>query len=212
MPATAVALSRDLPPKRVMRAEVSGIDIAVWRDPAGQLHAWNNRCPHRGMRLSHGFVRGDKLACLYHGWHYGTDGVCTYIPAHPELAPPDTIRTEVYAITETDGVIWVSVNGPVETGCAEDATVPLRTLSVVSDEAQALAALAETPFRGARPRACGRSRFDLGDRRLLVRTNPVGPAETHLHVLVDRGAGLADRKALSRWCEAARTTAEAGRT
>ncbi|MEM1266294.1 MAG: Rieske (2Fe-2S) protein [Pseudomonadota bacterium] len=212
MPARAVALSRDLPPKRVMRADVEGCDIAVWRDPAGRLHAWNNRCPHRGMRLSHGFVRGDKLACLYHGWHYGTDGVCTYIPAHPELAPPDTIRTEVYRVAEKDGVIWVSVSGPAEPGGADGATVPLRTLSVATDEVRALAGFAATPFRGAEPQQRETGRLDLGARTLVVHANPVGPDETHLHVLVDQGADLADRKALSRWCEAARTTAEAGRT
>ncbi|GIS36806.1 MAG: hypothetical protein Ct9H90mP8_2260 [Pseudomonadota bacterium] len=28
----------------------------------------DNRCPHRGTRLSLGFFSGKQLACLYHGW------------------------------------------------------------------------------------------------------------------------------------------------
>ncbi len=86
-------------------------DIAVWRGVSGKLSAWLNRCPHRGMRLSHGFVRGESLACLYHGWHYGSDGVCNYIPAHPDLEPPGTIQTTVFSIIDQDGVLWVSVDG-----------------------------------------------------------------------------------------------------
>ena len=45
-----------------------GESIVLWRDGAGKVHALEDRCPHRGMRLSFGFVRGDALNCLYHGW------------------------------------------------------------------------------------------------------------------------------------------------
>ena len=63
----AVGLSKDLPNGRVMRAIVGEQDLVVWRSKSGVLSAWDNRCPHRGMRLSHGFVRGEALACVYHG-------------------------------------------------------------------------------------------------------------------------------------------------
>lgn len=56
-------------------------------------------CPHRGMRLSLGFIRGDQVACLYHGWHYDA-GQCRYIPAHPQLTPPETIRVQAFETAE----------------------------------------------------------------------------------------------------------------
>ena len=79
---TAVCIAADLPAKVVMPSVCDGTDIAVWRSASGQLAAWADRCPHRGMRLSHGFVRGEALNCIYHGWTYGADGGCTRIPAH----------------------------------------------------------------------------------------------------------------------------------
>src|ERR1700761_4881320 len=69
-----------------------GQELVVWRDSSGVAHVNEDRCPHRGMKLNFGFVRGDRIACLYHGWQFDRDGVCRYIPAHPALDVPVTIR------------------------------------------------------------------------------------------------------------------------
>jgi len=118
MNAQPVGLSAQLAPRQVIRVELGSVDMAIWRSASGVISAWENRCPHRGMRLSHGFVRGESLACAYHGWHYDCSGKCHKIPAHPELEPPDTIRTNRYHIEENGGVIWVdpqSIDTPNET-------------------------------------------------------------------------------------------------
>src|SRR5258708_32245485 len=44
-----------------------GERIVVGRDAAGQVHALEDRCPHRGARLSLGWNLGDRLACLEPG-------------------------------------------------------------------------------------------------------------------------------------------------
>ena len=86
----AVALAGGVETGTSTGTHLFGEEIVVWRDATGAAHAWEDRCPHRGMRLSMGFVRSDRIACLYHGWQYGTDGHCLYIPAHPEIqVPPD---------------------------------------------------------------------------------------------------------------------------
>ena len=108
MACIGVGFSEHLSNARVMRAFVNGKDVVVWRSSSGKLSAWENRCPHRGMRLSYGFVRGEALACMYHGWHYGADGKCKYIPAHPDLEPPKTIQIQRYSSFEKNCVIWVS--------------------------------------------------------------------------------------------------------
>ena len=38
-----------------------GHDLVLWRDGAHQVHAWADRCPHRGAKLSLGRVVGDQL-------------------------------------------------------------------------------------------------------------------------------------------------------
>jgi len=212
MKAIPVGLSRDLVAKRVMRADVQGLDVAVWRDPDEGLHAWNNRCPHRGMRLSHGFVRGDKLACLYHGWHYGKDGGCAYIPAHPDLDPPATISAVVYNVAEAAGVIWARADGEPLKPPQSSATTPLRSLAFDCAPKDALQALRATEFNGELPDASDDTDWQLGARRVAVYASELGESAALVHVCVDAGASLSALKALSRWCEAARRMAEAPRT
>src|SRR6478752_874985 len=107
-----IALSADLPAGTVMPAQSPAGPVALWRSRSGRTSASADRCPHRGMRLSHGFVRGEALNCIYHGWSYGQTGSCVRIPAHPGLTPPESIRVATYAVEEADGVIWVAVGQP----------------------------------------------------------------------------------------------------
>ena len=58
-----------------------GEKIAVWRDKDGTVHCIEDRCPHRGARLSMGWNLGDRLACWYHGIEVGADGVVKDVPA-----------------------------------------------------------------------------------------------------------------------------------
>lgn len=44
-----------------------GDQIVLWRDNDGQIHALEDRCPHRGARLSLGWNLGGSVACWYHG-------------------------------------------------------------------------------------------------------------------------------------------------
>lgn len=105
---TAVALSDDLDIGDVAGTRVRGAEIALWRDAAGIAHAWEDRCPHRGMRLSFGFARGDRLGCLYHGWQFDGEGRCRAIPAHPELSPPSTLTVTRHRCVEASGLLWVA--------------------------------------------------------------------------------------------------------
>ena len=107
-----VARASDLAEGEIIGARLLGEDLALWRI-GGQLMAWRDRCIHRGTRLSLGTVtEGGELACPYHGWRYGTDGVCVHIPAQPNVAPPVRARATVYRAREDYGFIWVSLGEP----------------------------------------------------------------------------------------------------
>ena len=58
-----------------------GEQLAVWRDAQGQVNAIEDRCPHRGARLSLGWNLGDRLACWYHGIEVDGGGVVKSVPA-----------------------------------------------------------------------------------------------------------------------------------
>mgnify|MGYP002855784534 FL=1 len=104
----AVFLSDHLRAGDVNPAIVDGTELVIWRDHSGKAHAWHNRCPHRGTRLSLGFVRGNRLACLYHGWQYGQDGYCKHIPSRPSFTPSKPVGPVLFQCKERDGFVWVS--------------------------------------------------------------------------------------------------------
>lgn len=107
---TPIALSRDIPKGTTRAIVLEGRELVIWRAESGAAQVWEDRCPHRGMRLSFGFVRGEALNCLYHGWQYGTGASCQKIPAHPDLTVPPTIRANAFASAETGGFILVSLD------------------------------------------------------------------------------------------------------
>ncbi|MCE0905543.1 MULTISPECIES: Rieske 2Fe-2S domain-containing protein [Pseudomonas putida group] len=101
-----IASSEDLPFRHVYQTRLLGQELAVWRDDAGEVNVWENRCPHRGVRLSLGVNVGDQLKCQYHGWKYESgSGQCSFVPAHPG-AKPSTACVRTFQCTEVDGVVF----------------------------------------------------------------------------------------------------------
>ena len=84
-----------------------GQHIAVWRDDAGGVRAIEDRCPHRGARLSMGCSRGDKLACWYHGVEVDAGGVVTDVPATDQSAMRGKKILRSYRAEEAHGAIFL---------------------------------------------------------------------------------------------------------
>lgn len=96
-----------LEPKEVIQAFVQDIEVVIWRSEQGRVQIWENRCPHRSVRLSLGEVHGESLICAYHGWQFSADhGQCQRIPAQPTQRVPSTLCSTTYAVAEQDGMIW----------------------------------------------------------------------------------------------------------
>ena len=181
------------------------------------------------MRLSFGFVRDDHIACLYHGWQYDGAAQCRYIPAHPDLAVPSTIRVATYPSEERLGMIWAfdSIDGEAPPlALAERAPVtPVRSLYLDVAAADIFDALAScdhplsksgTAAERVRSGALMSLKHDSGD--VLVAVQPLSPRESAMHVVI---AGSPDvhlghhQKLVSAWGEALRralegTTSELG--
>ncbi len=102
-----VASWEDVPQHHVCWAKLLGRELAVWRADDGYLNVWENRCLHRGVRLTIGTNDGRELVCRYHGWRYASRTAgCTYIPAHPADAPARTICNRTFGACERYGLVW----------------------------------------------------------------------------------------------------------
>jgi len=81
--------------------------IAIYRDNSGQIHALEDRCPHRQVKLSHGKIVKNQLECAYHGWHFNADGECVVVPYLAANQKLPTCKIRRYPVIEKDGFIWV---------------------------------------------------------------------------------------------------------
>ncbi len=104
----AIGASTEFADGHIAFVRVHDVELAVWRDDAGAINAWENRCPHRGVRLTIGTTTGASLTCRYHGWRFASgSGACTFIPAHPTQTPPKAAVIRTYAQCEQHGFVWV---------------------------------------------------------------------------------------------------------
>lgn len=141
-----IASSDDLPFRHVYAGQLLGRELAVWRADDGNVNVWENRCLHRGVRLSIGINEGGELKCQYHGWRYANRSAgCTYIPAHPADAPARRIQNRAYPVREAYGLIWSAANDEQAfrpfAGAEGPDWFPLRPMPVNAAPEDVLAAL-----------------------------------------------------------------------
>jgi len=96
-------------PQSFVTTFVGEMPLVVTRDAAGALHAFENRCAHRGALIcmqSRG--RAERFSCIYHNWTYDHAGNLTNVAfrkgiagkggmpadARPETQAPKKLRVE----------------------------------------------------------------------------------------------------------------------
>lgn len=214
----AIGGSSSLDPGDVQPVHLLGVERVVWRDGAGESHVWHNRCIHRGMRLQYGFVDDDRLACRYHGWRFAGDGKCAYIPAHPDMTPPDDFCVPSSPTAEAAGLIWTTVGspeGPPPDLSEFDTLTYCRSIAIDCAPAVVEAHMTAAqfpPFAATTPGTSFSYRqpapgvivvqADSGEA-LVLALQPASDAKTHLHVLSTAsvaGSGIpALRRHFSAW-------------
>lgn len=211
-----LVLARDIAPGTSAGTRVEGKEFVAWRDDKGAPHVWEDRCPHRGMKMSFGFVRGDHIACLYHGWQYDTAGQCRHIPAHPDLDVPKTIKIPTFGVAETGGIVWGSFDAegaePAPQPDLSGDVTPLRTIFADCPAGLLVERIALTPLDDITPDVIATAErvveIRLGDVTLIAGVQPVADREAALHI-VAAGSLPADRmKRLAQWTEQLRRDAE----
>ncbi len=98
---------------------VGGVPVVVVRHEDGSLRAFRNACRHRGATVAQGEGCTRVFTCGYHGWAYGLDGALQHVPH--ESGFPDLNRAEhglvpIDSVTEQGGLIFVSVEPPIDDG------------------------------------------------------------------------------------------------
>lgn len=104
-----LCLEAELPePGSFLTTFVGDMPVVVSRDPAGAIHAFENRCAHRGALICmEARGRAERFSCIYHNWTYDHAGNLTNVAfrrgiagkggmsadAKPESQSPKKLRT-----------------------------------------------------------------------------------------------------------------------
>jgi nitrite reductase (NADH) small subunit len=93
----------ELPCGGVKAFALPDLNVAVFRLADGRMFGIEDRCPHRGARLSAGVIYdGDKIACLDHGW-----GIRL---ADGRADPPEQGCVPTFPVKVEDGSVLVLVS------------------------------------------------------------------------------------------------------
>jgi phenylpropionate dioxygenase-like ring-hydroxylating dioxygenase large terminal subunit len=76
-----LCLEAELPePKSFVTTFVGEMPVVVTRGPDGALHAWENRCAHRGALVCmQQRGKAERFTCIYHNWTYDHAGNLTSV-------------------------------------------------------------------------------------------------------------------------------------
>jgi renierapurpurin 18,18'-hydroxylase len=102
-----VAWAAELKSGQVMPVTLWQQAIALYRDSAGQVRAMADACPHKGIELHKGEVKGDCLVCPYHGWEFNGEGECSHIPYYPKSQKLPQANARSYPTQEKYGIVWI---------------------------------------------------------------------------------------------------------
>ena len=106
----AVAFSQDLAAGQVKALTYFGKELVVFRTESGAAKVLDAYCPHLGAHLGHGgSVKGESIACPFHGWQFNGGGQCTAVPYSRNMPPKVAGGKQAiyaYPTIERNQVIW----------------------------------------------------------------------------------------------------------
>lgn len=95
---------------RMLARTILDQPVVLYRGESGRPVALDDRCCHRGARLSHGRVEGDCVRCMYHGLKFDASGKCVQIPGQDNIPPKLGVRG--YPTVERDRLVWIWMGDP----------------------------------------------------------------------------------------------------
>ena len=99
-----VAVSQSIKPGKAKPLRVMGEDLTLYRGESGRAYLVAGRCAHRRTVLHTGWVQGEEIRCIYHGWKYAGSGQCTEAPGGRRRRGCAGIKIAGYPVHEYCGL------------------------------------------------------------------------------------------------------------
>ncbi len=116
------AWAHELAPGQLMHRTLLEQPVLLYRGASGQAIALDNRCCHRGAKLSNGRIEGDCVRCMYHGLKFDATGRCVQIPGQEVI--PDKLGVRGFPLVERDHIVWVWMGDAARADAAQIIDLP----------------------------------------------------------------------------------------
>jgi 3-ketosteroid 9alpha-monooxygenase subunit A len=107
--------SSELRVGEVKQLHYFGQDLVAYRGESGTVAILDAHCPHLGANLGsgEGRVRGDNIACPFHGWTFNGRGQCVEIPYATSIPDRAANALKGWPVLEKNGFIalWYATDG-----------------------------------------------------------------------------------------------------
>jgi 5,5'-dehydrodivanillate O-demethylase len=100
-----VALSESVEVGAAIPLKIMDEELTLYRGASGSVHLVGGRCAHRRTLLHTGWVDGEEIRCIYHGWQFNSAGACVKRPAEADTGMPRT-RIAGYPVKEYQGLVF----------------------------------------------------------------------------------------------------------
>lgn len=101
----AISTAAEIPKGQPLGLRRFGLDLVLWAGESGEIIVMDDRCPHRGSKLSGGRTRRGTITCPYHGFEFSAVGHCVLVPETGRASP--NLQVKTYASIVREGLLWV---------------------------------------------------------------------------------------------------------
>ena len=124
-----LCLEAELPePKSFVTTFVGDMPVVVTRDANGTVHAWENRCAHRGALVcmqSRGTA--ERFTCIYHNWTYDHAGTLTSVAFRKGIGGKGGMPADATPETQSPKKLRVQALHGLVFGTLSESVAPLET-------------------------------------------------------------------------------------
>lgn len=117
-----VCLIDELKTQNPLPKQIIGEHVVIFKTKSGAVNVVEDRCCHRNVKLSLGYVKDDCIKCAYHGWEFNGSGKCVSIPSlESDQLVPKTACVKAYQVKVTNNMVWAFFG---ESSLAEKVALP----------------------------------------------------------------------------------------
>lgn len=92
----------------LIKKEIMGIPLVIWRTDDGKICVLEDRCVHRNAPLSEGKIKHNCVVCPYHGWEFDSEGHCVHVPSEgASCSAKVNYKVRNFHLQEKFAYVWI---------------------------------------------------------------------------------------------------------